>query len=177
MAPSTAKPSRKSKASARAWRARKAASSFLALPFLMFGLSVAAAVLSHTRLAHNEAVFLAFRGLLACAMFAAGAAHFHAPLFPFYASMVPVPLGAVWIYGSGAGMMAAAAALATDRWRQEGAAAIVALLVAVFPANVFCVFLKKPRDVVCGGSVKVALARLPFQVTLILWAQWMHFGY
>lgn len=177
MPPATAKLSRRQKLSARDSRARQAAASTSFVPILIFGLSVLATVISQTRLARNEALYRAFTVLLSASFTLSGLAHFHAPLFPFYRSMVFLPGAAFWIYSTGALMVASGLALLSERWRAEAASAVVYILVLVFPGNVACVFLKKPRDIVFGGSRALAIARLPFQFTYIAWAMWINFGY
>lgn len=177
MPPATARPSRRQKSLTRDSRARRTAASVGFVPVAILCLSVVAACISATDLARNAALYRAFTLLLAASFTLSGAAHFHAPLYPFYRSMVPLPAPALWIYGTGAAMVAAGLGLLSERWRAEAAMAVVYILVIVFPGNVACVFLKKPRDMVCGGSTALALARLPFQLTYIAWALWINFGY
>lgn len=177
MPPATAKLSRRQKESARDSRARQAAASLGLVPLVIFGLSVAATAISYTELAHNALLYRAFTLLLAASFALSGASHFNPALYYFYAAMTPLPAPALWIYGSGAAMVAAGLGLLSDRWRSEAALAVAYILVVVFPGNVACVFMKKPRDMVFGGSRALAIARLPFQFTYIAWAMWINFGY
>jgi uncharacterized membrane protein len=69
-----------------------------------------------------------------------------------------------WVYGSGVGELACAAGVLLPRTRRRAATATALLLVAVFPGNV--------EMAVHPGSLPrwLALARLPLQVPLVLWA-------
>jgi uncharacterized membrane protein len=84
-----------------------------------------------------------------------------------YERLIPPFLGnaRAWVLGSGAAELAVAAALVSPATRRRGAAAAAVLLVAVFPGNVW-------MAVSPGGVPRwVALARLPLQVPLVLWAR------
>jgi uncharacterized membrane protein len=102
--------------------------------------------------------------LLAALLAGAGVAHFVRP--DFYDSIVPPFLGPArpWTYGSGVLELACAAAVAAPPTRRAGATASAVLFVAVFPANVYMAF--EPGDV----PRWVALARLPLQIPLVVWA-------
>ena len=102
--------------------------------------------------------------LLAAFLGGAGVLHFLAP--QFYDRLIPPFLGPPrpWIYASGVAELAVAAAVAVPRTRRTGATAAAALLVAVFPANVYMAL--DPGDV----PRWLAVARLPLQVPLVLWA-------
>ena len=93
-----------------------------------------------------------------------GVLHFAAP--KPYDQLIPPFLGPPrpWVVGSGAVELACAAALVSPRARRAGAVATAAVLVAVFPGNVYMA--------VSPGRVPrwLALARLPLQVPLVLWA-------
>jgi uncharacterized membrane protein len=82
----------------------------------------------------------------------AGVAHFTVP--SFFDRIVPRALGRprLFTYASGVAELLCAALLATPRTRRVGAWGTVAVLVAVFPANI------------------LTLMRLPLQVPLIAWA-------
>jgi uncharacterized membrane protein len=102
---------------------------------------------------------------------AAGVTHFVAP--GFYESIVPHWLpgtARTWVWLSGAAELGCAALLARPITRRAGAAGAVALFVAVFPANV-----QMAVDWRTMGPLKeaVALARLPLQVPLVMWAWWV----
>ena len=97
----------------------------------------------------------------------AGAMHFIAP--QFYRPMIPEQLGAPdpWVYGSGVAEIALAAAVAVPRTRRWGAYGMAALFVAVFPGNV-----QMAVDAWDSGGAEraLALARLPLQIPLVIWA-------
>jgi uncharacterized membrane protein len=103
--------------------------------------------------------------LLAALLAGAGATHFLVP-GPYDAIVPPVLPGEprAWTYGSGVAELLVAAAVAAPRTRRTGATAAAVLLVAVFPANVYMAL--EPGDV----PRWIALARLPLQVPLVLWA-------
>ena len=102
--------------------------------------------------------------LLAAVMGGAGVLHFVAP--GPYERLIPPFLGAPrpWVYGSGVVELACGAAVAAPATRRKGAWATAALLVAVFPGNVYMAV--EPGDV----PRWLAVARLPLQVPLVLWA-------
>ena len=83
-----------------------------------------------------------------------------------FETLIPPFLGdpRPWVYGSGVVELACAAAVVNPRTRERGALATALLLVAVFPGNIYMAF--EP------GSVPrwIAVARLPLQVPLVLWA-------
>ena len=103
--------------------------------------------------------------LLAGLLVGAGVTHFVRP--EFYDALVPPLLPGstrAWVYGSGVVEAAVGAAVALPRTRRLGAYAAAALFVAVFPGNVYMAL--EPGDV----PRWVAIARLPLQVPLVLWA-------
>ena len=102
--------------------------------------------------------------LLAAFLGGAGVMHFVAP--EPYERLIPPFLGdpRAWVYASGVAEIAVGAAVAAPRTRRAGATAAAALLVAVFPGNVYMAV--EPGDV----PRWLALARLPLQVPLVLWA-------
>lgn len=101
----------------------------------------------------------AFAGLLGIA----GVTHFVRPQ-PFE-SIVPPGLGSprAWTYASGVAELGCAALLANPATRRFGGLCTAALMVAVYPANIYTVkkHWKSPK----GRAI--ALARLPFQVPLV----------
>jgi uncharacterized membrane protein len=102
--------------------------------------------------------------LLAALLGGAGALHFTSP--QAYDGLIPpfLPAPRAWIYASGVAELACAAAVAVPRTRRLGGLATAALLVAVFPGNLWMV-------VEPGGVPRwAAVARLPLQVPLVLWA-------
>lgn len=102
--------------------------------------------------------------LLAGLLAGAGVLHFVRP--EFYDGLIPPLLGSprAWTYGSGVAEVAVAAAVAVPRSRRVGALAAAGLFVAVFPANVYAAL--EPGDLPRWA----AIARLPLQVPLVLWA-------
>ena len=110
-------------------------------------------------------------GALAVFMLVAGLAHFAFP--KAYQRIVPELLGdpALWVQASGVAEVLCAALLVDRRTRRAGALATVAVLVAVFPANVkMAIDGGIPGRPFPLGSPVVAWARLPLQVPLVIWA-------
>jgi uncharacterized membrane protein len=100
-------------------------------------------------------------GIAVMFMFTAGS-HFSALRYDL-ARMIPPPLtGALWlIYLTGILELAGAIGLLTRRWRRPAAWGLIALLAAMFPANVYAVI----NDVTFGGNPASALwYRAPLQV-------------
>ena len=102
--------------------------------------------------------------LLAAVVGGSGVLHFASP--ESYERLIPPLLGSPrpWVYASGVVELACAAALVVPRTRARGGLATAALLVAVFPGNVYMAI--EPGDV----PRWLAIARLPLQVPLVLWA-------
>ncbi|MET7287179.1 hypothetical protein [Streptomyces sp. NPDC005573] len=107
--------------------------------------------------------------LLAGLLAAAGVAHFVAPR-RFDATVPALLPGSprAWTYGSGAVELALAAGVATRRTRPVAAKAAAAFFVGVFPANVKMALDWRHRP---APQRNAALARLPLQVPLVLWAR------
>ncbi len=113
---------------------------------------------------------LVLRGLLALLMVTAGVFHFLRP--SVFASIVPKylpwPLALVYISGvfeilGGIGLMIPL----TSRWAAWG---LIALFVAVFPANIN---MAVNTIAIQGETYPVASwVRLPLQAVLIVWAWW-----
>ncbi|MFF9024552.1 DoxX family protein [Streptomyces eurythermus] len=107
--------------------------------------------------------------LLAGLLAAAGAAHFAVPRQ--FDAIVPRSLPGpprAWTYGSGAVELALAAGIAAPRTRATAAKAAAAFFVGVFPANVRMAVDWRHRPAPLRAA---ALARLPLQVPLVLWAR------
>jgi uncharacterized membrane protein len=104
--------------------------------------------------------------LLTGLLVGAGVLHFVAP--EPYASIVPKRLGdpLPWVYGSGVAEIAVGALVAAPRTRRLGGLAAAGLFVGVFPANV-SMALDASRP---AALHRAALARLPLQVPLVVWA-------
>jgi len=106
----------------------------------------------------------------------AGVAHFLAPAS--FARAVPpeFPRPRALVYCSGIAEIALGLGMQFDRTRRASAWGIVALLVAVFPANVYMatddVTAEFVPDRFAGVARAAAWARLPFQAVLVLWAWW-----
>lgn len=102
--------------------------------------------------------------LLAAFLTGAGVLHFLRP--EPYDGLVPpfLPSPRAWTYGSGVAELACAAAVALPRTRSRGAVATAVLFVAVFPANIYLAV--EPGEL----PRWLAIARLPLQVPLVLWA-------
>ncbi|MEU6198848.1 MULTISPECIES: DoxX family protein [unclassified Streptomyces] len=116
-------------------------------------------------MARSERSPLLLAGLLA----AAGVAHFAAP--KSFDATIPKALPGsprAWTYGSGAVELALAAGIALPRTRAVAARAAAAFFVGVFPANVQMAvdWQKRPEPLRTA-----ALARLPLQIPLVLWAR------
>ncbi|MDO0929206.1 hypothetical protein QQY24_28740 [Streptomyces sp. TG1A-8] len=107
--------------------------------------------------------------LLAGLLAAAGAAHFAAPR-RFDATVPRLLPGSprAWTYGSGAVELALAAGIAAPPTRAVAAKAAAAFFVGVFPANVQMAVDWRRRP---ARQRNAALARLPLQVPLVLWAR------
>lgn len=109
------------------------------------------------------------RLVLAAVMIGAGVLHFVAPRV--YEPLIPPPLGPPrpWVLGSGAAEVLAGALLAVPRTRRAGAWAVAAVLVGVFPGNLWMALEPHPAGGLAANPV-VTWLRLPLQVPLVLWA-------
>ena len=103
--------------------------------------------------------------LLAGLLATSGVLHFVAPR-P-YDGLIPAWLPGEprqWVHGSGVAELLCAAGLAWPRTRRPAATATALLLVGVFPGNI-------EMAVNPGDTPRwLAIARLPLQVPLVLWA-------
>ena len=103
--------------------------------------------------------------LLALLLLGAGALHFLKPAS--YDDLIPswLPGSArAWVYGSGVAELGCGLLLLPPRTRRLGATATALLLLAVFPGNI-------EMAVHPGDTPRwIALARLPLQIPLVLWA-------
>ena len=106
--------------------------------------------------------------LLALFMVGAGTMHFIMP--DFYLKIMPpyLPLHLELVYLSGVCEIALGLLLLVPRFSQFAAWGIIALLIAVFPANIY-VF--QHQDVLPAPPI-IHLLRLPLQGVFILWAFW-----
>jgi uncharacterized membrane protein len=110
------------------------------------------------------------RWIFAALFVAAGANHFVNPAF--YAGIMPpyLPWHMPLVYVSGLAEIVLGALLLTARFRVVAAWGLVALLIAVFPANVHMAL--NPTRYPSVAAVALWL-RLPLQGVLILWAWWL----
>ena len=113
-------------------------------------------------------VKLAFKVLLGITFVAAGSMHFvfPAPYVKIMPSALPFPLALVYLSGAcevalGLGMFTRFAS-----WTAWG---LIALLVAVFPANVH---MALHPELTPKLPIWTLWARLPFQAVFIAWAYW-----
>jgi uncharacterized membrane protein len=106
--------------------------------------------------------------LLAILMIAAGTMHFVNS--EFFLKIVPpyLPLHKELVLLSGASEILLGALLLVPRHSRLAAWGIIALLIAVFPANVY---LYQNQDILPASPI-IHLLRLPLQGLFILWAFW-----
>jgi uncharacterized membrane protein len=105
----------------------------------------------------------------------AGILHFLVP--GVYVQIVPpvFPAPSALVYLSGLAEIAVGIGLLIPRTRRYAAWATIALLVAVFPANVYMATSGVVVEGIPGGgdpSALVRWGRLPLQAVLVLWAFW-----
>jgi uncharacterized membrane protein len=113
------------------------------------------------------------RWSLALFMVVAGVMHFVAPRF--YEQIVPPPLPAgPVVVVSGLAEIALGVALAFEGTRRRAAWGVVALLVAVFPANLYMAFsgvvLTDLPSWMAQPSAAARYGRLPVQLVFLAWA-------
>ncbi|MGY2130795.1 DoxX family protein [Hymenobacter sp. HD11105] len=110
------------------------------------------------------------RYVLALLLVAAGTLHFIAP-GPYLRIMPPyLPAPLMLVYLSGLAEIGLGLGLLFRRTRRWAAWGTVALLIAVFPANVY---MAQANDSLFHLPTWVVWARLPLQLVLIAWA-WRH---
>ncbi len=110
----------------------------------------------------------ALKILLAIFMVAAGTTHFVNPGF-FLKIMPPyLPWHLQLVYLSGLIEFALGVMLLVPRFSRLAAWGIVALLIGVFPANIY---LYQHQDILPASPI-VHLLRLPLQALFMLWAFW-----
>ena len=114
----------------------------------------------------------AFRWIAAATFTVAGVKHFTSA--DFFRRIVPpsLPRADVLVAVSGVAEIAGAIGLLVPRLRRPAAWGLVALLVAVFPANVFMALSDDPR-VNLDLPRWVWWARLPLQPVLVAWVVWV----
>ena len=108
------------------------------------------------------------KSLLAIFMIGAGMMHFVNP--DFYIKIMPqyLPLHRELVYLSGVSEMALGLLLLVPRFSRLAAWGIIALLIAVFPANIYVY----QNQAVLPAPPILHLLRLPLQGVFILWAYW-----
>jgi len=106
--------------------------------------------------------------LLAIFMIGAGTMHFVKP--DFYLKIMPpyLPWHRELVYLSGVFEAALGLLLLVPRYSRLAAWGVIALLIAVFPANIY---LFQHQDLL-PASPLIHLLRLPLQAVFILWAFW-----
>ena len=104
----------------------------------------------------------------------AGILHFVVP--DLYAQIIPpfLPAPLALVYLSGVAEIVVGIGVLIPRTRRYAAWATIALLVAIFPANVYMATSMVVVDGIGGGdpSPLIRWGRLPLQGVLILWAYW-----
>ena len=124
------------------------------------------------RLARSKRPLLFLMGPL---YIVAGILHFVVP--ELYAQVIPpsLPAPLALVYLSGVAEIAVGIGVLIPRTRRYAAWATIALLVAIFPANVYMATSMVVVEGIPGGgdpSPLIRWARLPLQGVLILWAYW-----
>lgn len=112
----------------------------------------------------------ASRNLLGALFIAAGANHFISP--DFYVSIMPpyLPMHLPLVYLSGIAEIALGGALLMwPRFANSAAWGLIALLIAVFPANLH---MALNAELYPQFSALALWLRLPLQAALIAWAYW-----
>jgi uncharacterized membrane protein len=112
---------------------------------------------------------LSLKILLVISFVGAGINHFVRP--DFYLKMIPpyLPFHAALNYLSGFFEIVLGIALVIPRFTRLAAWGIIALLIAVFPANIY---MAMNPELFPDVKAIVLLIRLPFQALFIAWAYW-----
>ncbi|EYF07709.1 DoxX family protein [Chondromyces apiculatus] len=115
---------------------------------------------------------IGLRWVLAVAMVWVGITHFTAPdgFVAIVPPFLPAPLALVYV--SGVAEIAGGVGILVPRMRRAAGWGLIALYVAVFPANIHMALHQIPL----GGDPVPAWAlwaRLPFQAVFIAWAWWV----
>lgn len=121
------------------------------------------------KFAREPRVKLALKYLLALAFAAAGANHFIDT--GFYVSIMPpyLPWPELLVYLSGFFAIAFGVALLAPRFTRAAAWGLIALSIAVFPANIH---MALHPELFPQFSPAALWLRLPFQALIIAWAYW-----
>ena len=112
---------------------------------------------------------LVLKWLLAIAFIFAGANHFFNP--QFYLRIMPayLPYHLFLVYLSGVFEMAFGILLLIPRFSRLAAWGIIALLIAVFPANIY---MAMNTELFPEFNPLLIWLRLPLQLVIIAWAYW-----
>ena len=102
----------------------------------------------------------------------AGVLHFVTP--DSYLPIMPpwIPAHLTMVYLSGAAEVVLGAAVLEPKLRRVAAWGIIALLIAIFPANVNIAVHNVPVFGAAEGAGSANWVRLPIQALLIVWAWW-----
>lgn len=114
--------------------------------------------------------------LLALFMTGAGINHFVNPAF--YVALIPpfLPAPELLNYLSGAAEIVCGLGLLWPRYRRWAAWGIIAILIAVYPANIYHAAsggLDHPDLPESMADATMAWVRLPFQLVFLAWAWWL----
>ncbi len=123
-------------------------------------------------MSHHSDPRTALRWTAGVAFALAGANHFRST--GFYVRVVPpaFPARRALVIVSGVAEMVGGVGLLVPRLRRPAGWGLIALLVAVFPANLYMATSTDPA-VTMGLSAWIRWARLPLQVVLIAWVEWV----
>ena len=101
-----------------------------------------------------------------------GFQHFYRPSF-FLAIMPPyLPYHLPLVYLSGGIEVILGAGLLLKKTRRYAAWGLIALLVAVYPANIYLAFNDSPQEALGISQFLASWVRLPLQFVLIAFAYW-----
>lgn len=110
--------------------------------------------------------------LMAAFYLGAGHMHFFSP--DFYLRIMPpwIPWHLELVYLSGLAEIVVGVGLLIPQTRVAAAWATIALLIAVYPANLYAAAENVPMGDAAEGPGAIGLLRLPLQFLLIAWAWW-----
>lgn len=113
---------------------------------------------------------IALRFLAACAFVAAGVLHLARS--DFYERLVPpaFPSPALLVFISGLAQIAGGAGLLISRLRRAAGWGLIALLIAVFPANIYMALTPERFPSISPWAL---WARLPMQALFVAWIWWV----